>query len=72
MRTRTAVLGACMSALAFLAGNNALGAAVKWMPRVEMQRTIVDGIPGWAIMVHMAFGVVELRDLHGVSIITDR
>jgi hypothetical protein len=49
----------------------ALGAAVKYMPRIEMQRDINNGQPGTAVLGHFSYGVVELRDSLGVSIITD-
>lgn len=60
------------SAGAVLCAGEALGAAIKWMPKLEMQRAIVNGQPGWAMMAYTAFGVGEILDAAGVSIITDR
>ena len=47
----------------------ALGFVWKWRPRVEMDRTIK--MPGTSIAVSACYGVAELVDGAGVSIVTD-
>ena len=49
----------------------ALGVCMKKLPSVELQRSVSNGIVGWTGIVDSAFNAVELRDLLGVSIITD-
>jgi hypothetical protein len=56
---------------ALLVKGEALGAVLKVSPTFELQRTIVDGIPGWAGMAWTAFGVAEKRDSCGVTVLSD-
>jgi hypothetical protein len=60
------------SAGALFAVKRAIGAAMKWMPEIEMQRGVSNGQNSDNLLATMAYGVVELRDALGVSIITDR
>jgi hypothetical protein len=56
---------------ALLVKGEALGAVLKFAPTFELQRTIVDGIPGWAGMAWCAFAVAEKRDVCGVTVLSD-
>jgi hypothetical protein len=49
----------------------AIGCALKWMPRVEMQRAASNGYNATTVLSTIAFGVVEKRDLAGVKIFVD-
>jgi len=49
----------------------AIGCAIKWMPRVEFGRDLPNGINGDIVMASIAFGVCELRDTAGVKIFED-
>lgn len=63
--------GANSDGAIFCAGS-ALGAAIKWMPEIEMQRGVSNGQNSTNILATMAYGVGELRDSLGVTISTDR
>jgi hypothetical protein len=57
----------------FLAGEGgALGSCSLWEPSIETQRNAINGMKATAIHAAMAYGVGELRDAFGVSVITDR
>lgn len=49
--------------------SDALGRAVGWMPRTEYDRDI--DMPGTQVVASAEYGVIEIRDAWGASIITD-
>jgi hypothetical protein len=63
---------AANSAGALIVPGKALGLAVKWMPEIETQRGISNGQKSTVYHASVAYGVAELVDAYGVSIITDR
>jgi hypothetical protein len=68
----TANAGSDRAGALFVAGQSgALGAVIKWEPEIEQASLAVKYTGGKAVFGDAAFGVVEINDSMGVSIITD-
>jgi hypothetical protein len=48
-------------------GRSAIGAAIKWSPRIETARETVNGRMGTKLLGSYMYGVIERRDAYGVT-----